>query len=214
MAIVKSGPYVGFSGTVDGITYCQMADGRTYAKKTNSKSKVPPTIAQISVKKDSDIFAEFMKPLKEFVRVGYDLAATALQINHNNAMVKSMRPNTIAGLYPHRYINYSKVLVTKGALMMPETFNLELNPEGFSFNWSTEVVPMRTHHSDQALMLVYFPELKETVYRLGGAERHKGKDLLNLTGVEKGYTAEVYLSFIADDHSSIADSKYLGQLIW
>jgi hypothetical protein len=214
MAIVTSGPYVGFSGTVDGYTYSQLADGRTSVKKKNSASKVPLTVSQISVQKDSDIFADFIKPLEDFIRVGYDLEAKALKMNHHNAMVKSMRPNTIEGLYPHRHINYSKVLVTKGTLMMPEKFNVELDPEGFSFTWSTELIPTNTHHSDQALMLAYFPELKEVVHRFGGAPRHEGQDLLNLTGVEKGYTAEVYLSFIADDHSSIANSKYLGQLSW
>jgi hypothetical protein len=214
MAIVTSGPYVGFSGTVDGFTYSQMADGRTSVKRKNSASKVPLTVSQISVQKDSDIFADFIKPLEDFIRVGYDLEANALKLNHHNAMVKSMRRNTLEGLYPHRYINYSKVLVTKGRLPMPETFNVELAQEGLSFTWSTELIPMRTHHSDQAMMLVYFPELMETVYKIGGAARHTGNDLLNLTGVEKGYTAEVYLSFIADDHTSIANSKYLGQLSW
>lgn len=214
MAIVKSGPYMGFSGTVDGITYYQLPDGRTCAKKKNAASSIPPTPAQISVKRDTEIFADFMKPLKEFVRVGYALEAKAQRKNPHNVMVKLMRAAILEGLYPNRYINYAKVLMTKGTLMMPAESGVKQNPDGFTFTWSTEVKPGYTHHSDQIMLLAYFPELKETVYTIGGAARYVGKDVLNLSGVEKGYAAAIYISFITNDRSDIADSKYLGQLIW
>ncbi|SEB06838.1 hypothetical protein [Pedobacter hartonius] len=49
MVIVKSGPFLGFSGTVGGITCSQLADGRTVAKQNKKKSTKPPTPKQHAV---------------------------------------------------------------------------------------------------------------------------------------------------------------------
>lgn len=213
MAIVKSGPYKGFSGTVDGLTYSIQPNGTTVVKRKNGKSRKAPTIGQEATKADTDIYSQFMKPFKEFALVGYDLEARAKGINHHNAMVQSNRKNSLQGIYPNRSIDYSKVLITKSSLPAAETA-VTMTASGISFTWSTEIIPYRTHYSDQVIMLAYFPELNETRYITAGSQRHVGKDLLILDGIKKGYEAEVYISFVTDDRRNISNSIHLGQLIW
>lgn len=214
MAIVKSGPYMGFSGTVDGITYSVQPNGTTVAKRKNGKSGKPSTIYQIAAQKDTDIFSQFMKPFKEFALVGYDLEAKAKGLSHHNAMVQCSRKNSLQGVYPNRSIDYSKVLITKGTLPAAAETAVTMTASGLAFTWSTEIIPYRTHYSDQVIMLAYFPELNETRYITAGSQRHAGKDLLILDGIKKGYGAEIYISFVTDDRRSISNSIHLGQLTW
>jgi len=214
MAIVTSGPFVGFSGTVDGITYYTLPDGRTCAKKKNRKSTKPPTALQLANRADTILVSKFMKSFKDFISVGYQLEAKKNHQNPHNMMVKYIRKNAIEGVYPNRRINISKVLVTNGKLPAAAENSVVVNEQGLIFNWSTELVRKLSRHSDQVMMLAYFREIQETAYVLAGAQRYVGTDLLQLTGVKKGVAAEVYISFITNDHTGISDSVYLGQYNW
>lgn len=213
MAIVKSGPYVGFSGTIDGTTYYQQRDGRTIAKRKNGKRTVPPTVGQLSVEADTKILISFMKPLERFIQVGFGLAAQKLGMNAHNAMVKTNRKKVIQGTYPYRSINYAAVLLSLGDMPVPLAA-VKMTEEGLAFSWDTGVQPGWTHLSDQVMMLAYFPELRECRFVAGGNERHHGKDVLPLAGIQKGFTAEIYMAFASDDRSSISNSVHLGNLIW
>ena len=214
MAIVTSGPFVGFSGTVDGITYYQLPDGRTCAKRKNRRSKIPPSPLQLIVRADTKIVSEFLKPFKEFIEVGYQLEAKKAGQNAHNMIAKYIRLNAVEGIYPNRKVNVAKVLMTYGKLPVAAETAAVMTNEGLVFSWSTEMVPKLSHHSDQVMMLAYFPELQETCYVVAGAQRFVGTDLLHLTGIKKGYLAEVYISFITNDHTGIGNSIHLGQFNW
>lgn len=213
MGKLTKGAMSGLSGSVGDLTYSQQKDGTTTVKSKNKKSDIPLTVNQLSFLMDSVIFADFMKPLGSFIYVGYDLEAQIRRLNPYNTMVKCTRKNSLQGIYPDRSVDFSKVLVTKGSLPVTEAF-AEMTETGIIFTWETQLIPHNTRHSDQAIMLAYFPELKETRYVTAGAQRFKGNDMLPLAGIKKGYQAEVYISFITDDRRSISDSLYLGQLNW
>lgn len=214
MAIVTSGPYVGFSGSVDGLTYYTLPDGRTCVKKKNKKSTIPPTPLQIANRADTTIVSKFMKPFEEFIKVGHHLEAKKTHQNPHNVMTKDVRENAIEGIYPDRKINISKVLVSSGNLPLAAESSVVMTEQGLTFNWSTEIVSKLSHYSDQVMMLAYFPDLQEVAHVVAGAQRHLGTDLLNLAGVKKGYSAEVFISFITNDHQGVSNSVYLGQFNW
>lgn len=215
MAFVNSGPMVGFSGTINGVTYYQIPDGRTVAKPKNKKRSVPATQNQTVITNDTRRCAEFMRPLKEFTRVGYDLEAKKKPgQNGYNCMVKELRTTALAGTGEERYIDFSRVLMTKGNMYQVAETTVERTEFGIDFNWNPELTDSTTHWSDQVMMIAYFPELGDARYISAGPQRHEGKATLQLKGVKKGYTAEIYISFVADDRSSISNSQYLGQLNW
>ncbi|WP_442587486.1 DUF6266 family protein [Pedobacter sp. AW31-3R] len=213
MAIVTSGPYLGFSGTVDGITYYPLPDGRTCAKRKNKKRTVPAKPKQLVVETDTKVFANFMKPLKRFTTVGYGLEGKKLGMNSYNAMVSCNRRNSIQGEFPNRSVDCAKILMTKGSLPGTAAAEVKVTETGLAFNWDTKA-SSPAHISDQAILMAYFPELKESRYTTGGAKRLTGKDVLDLAGIRKGSTVEVYISFVSDDRSQISDSLYLGKFSW
>jgi len=214
MAIVTNGPFVGFSGTVDGITYYLLQDGRTCAKKKNKKSTVLPTLLQLANRADTAMVSKFMASFKEFISVGYQLEAKKNHLNPHNVITRYIRKHAIEGVYPNRKINIAKVLFTNGKLPAANENSVVMTEKGLIFNWSTELVGKLSHYSDQVMMLAYFPEIKESAYVLAGAQRSVGTDFLPLDGVRKGISAEVYISFITNDHAGISDSIYLGQFNW
>jgi hypothetical protein len=213
MARVVSGPYVGFSGSIDGITYYQV-NGVTYAKKKNKKSTLPRTAGQRSTESKMGIAVKFMPPFEEIANVGYQYVAKSKGWSTHNAMLSFILKKAITGKPGKWQVNFKKLLITQGGLASAKTNAVEMTTDGILFNWSDDTGRGMSHHSDQVIMLAYFPQLKEVVVKIGGAARSASQDLLSLAGVEKGYSAEIFISFIADDHSDMANSIYLGQLNW
>lgn len=214
MAIVKGGAAQNFSGKVGDVTYSQQKDGTTTVRQTPVASEDPPTVKQLSTRRDTTICSEFLKPIKEFIDVGYELQSRLEKQNQNNTIVSHVRHQALTGVYPNRSVDLSKVRVTKGQMQPPEDATVALTEFGLSFTWNPEIKIKGIHYSDQVMMLAYFPELGKAKYMTAGAQRHQGKDLLVLNGITHGHIAEIYISFISDNRKSISDSVYLGQLIW
>lgn len=213
MAIIRSGPMLGFSGTIDGHTYSRQPNGTTVVKKKNGPRTKPATPAQRANENDTRVFAAFMTPLTEYATIAFQQQAKELGINGYNAMVKCNRKNALTGTYPNRSIDFSKVLMSKGSLPASHA-EVSVTASGLVFNWDTTLLPKATHHTDQVMLLAYFPALRQCRYITAGAQRYTGKDILHLSGIKKGHEAEVYLSFVTDDRKSISDSVYLGKVIW
>jgi hypothetical protein len=214
MAIVKSGIAQGFSGTVGNIVFSQHEGRETTVSSKPAVSNKPPTVKQLSIRQDTSVSTDFLRPLKEFVKIGFGLQGKAERRSPYNSMVSYIRAHAITGKYPNRAVDFSRVLMTKGNMRPPEDVEVSLTGTGLAFSWNGEIKTEGAHFSDQVMMMAYFPGLKTTRYMSAGAQRHAGKDVLILTGIKQGYTAEVYLSFVTDNREAISDSVYLGQFIW
>lgn len=213
MGIIKSGPLLGMSGTVDGLTYSPQPNGTTIVKRKNKASTLPLTEAQESVKADTTIFNDAMKPLLDVINFGYQSEAKKYKISPWNTMVKLVRKNSIQGEYPNRYVDYSRILMFKGNLPSATEISVSVAETGLDFQWNNNV-PEQGHYSDHVIMLAYFPSLSEARYIFSGALRTAGKDHLPLQGIYNGHTAHVYIAFGTGDHKGISDSIYLGQFNW
>lgn len=212
MAKVTSGAAMGFSGSIGGITYSQQPDGSTTAKEKQGARTTPLTVGQLSVLQDTHMRSPFLKAVKDFIDVGFEIQAKQDKMNTNNVAVRSFK-NAITGEYPERRIDYSKVLLSKGKMESPQNATVSLTASGLAFTWST-AIKKGEHYTDQIMVMAYFPDLKKTVYHTAGAQRHEGADLLLLGGVKHGYNVEIYMSMIRNNRKSISDSIYLGQLTW
>lgn len=214
MAHVTGGPGAHYSGTVDGMTYSKQKDGRTTVKKCNGPSTKPPTAGQLANRQKIRIVNEAMKPFAGFVKIGYALEAELKGCNAYNAMSPYVKTLAITGQYPLQRIDYAKMLITKGQMEKPADVTFMAHENGVVFSWNTDMKMQSSHFSDQVLMLAYFPELGEVSFLAAGAQRHKGTDLLDLRGTEKGSLAHLFVAFAANDRKGISDSVYVGQLDW
>ena len=214
MSIVKHGPAMGFSGKVGKYVYSQQKNGTTTVSEVRSPNNKPSSEGQLNVQCDTKITNITLKPIKSFIAVGYQLWAKKVRQNEYNAMSSHFRKDVLTGEYPERKVKFDEWLVTRGNLPSARDAKVLANEYGFEFHWNPGNEEKNTHFSDQVMLLAYFPELNNAEFTTAGAQRYRGKDQLVLTGIPKGTTAEVYISFITNDRRAISNSVYLGQLIW
>lgn len=214
MAIVKKGPAAGWSGKVGNQVYSQQKNGETTVRESPVSSNIPATTKQLAARKVTSLCAKYLKPLKTFVKVGSSAKSLPAGKTPYNLMVSNARAQAIRGKYPDQYVDFSRLLITQGTLFSPQDASVRVTKTGFSFRWNPEIGDEDGHYSDHVMVMAYFPVLKKTRYKTCCAERDKGEYILPLDGIRKGYTAEIYISFITDDHDHISDSVYLGQLTW
>jgi len=215
MAKVIEGLTLGLSGSLGNMTISRQKDGTSTAKQKNKKSDKPRTLGQLANSQNTTVISVFSKVIKEFVKVGFALQAKREKINDPfNSMVKHVRANALTGVYPERSVDLTRVLITKGTMPGPEDITVSLNEFGLLFTWNPETNIDGAHYTDQVMMVAHFPDLGKAKFKTAGSERYTGKDLLSLTGIKRGNTADIFISFIANDHSSISDSVYLGKITW
>lgn len=214
MGIVKNGAAMGFSGNVGGLTYSQQANGTTTVKEKSKPSSKPATKLQLASRQETKLCSAFLKPITGFIEIGFRLEGKLRGMNSYNAAVSHLRKNSITGDYPELKIDYSTMLVTKGKMEPPKNVTVSKSEFGFSFIWDTDAEERGIYYSDQIMLLAYFPELRKAVYLTAGAQRRRGAEMLTMGNINHGYIAEVYASFIEDNHQSISNSVYLGQITW
>jgi len=213
MAKVKSGFGLGLSGRFGDHVYTQQPDGSTTISNVPEPSSKPRTNAQHAVIQDTQLCSAFFNPIQYVLKVGFELEKK--KGNGNNLAVAHLRKNGgLTGVYPNRQIDYSKVLLSRGKMPPPENAAVTVTDIGFSFTWDTHVEARNTHYSDQVMLVATFPELQKAVFVTGGPQRYDGTALLVPNGIRRGATAQIYMSFMSNNHKSMSNSIYLGEVNW
>jgi hypothetical protein len=208
MATYKHGMFGNYRGKIGNLVF-YVVKGKQRVRSLGINSK-PPTVAQLQSRQQMGIVIGFLKPLKEFVTVGFGQKAKGKSATPYNFAVSYNRRHAVTGTYPDVTIAYDKVLVTEGSWYTADDPLVVLTESGLHFSWScTSSIPWPVPY-DQVILLAYFPELEKAVYLLYGARRSSCEDQLALTPDLLNAHMEVYISFISSDRKKIANSTYLG----
>lgn len=189
-----------------GETRVRMKPSKRTGKKTKKEKSNTGGFAKVQA---------FMKPLSEYLRIGYKDFGT--KTGGYKGAVSYALNHAVEGDHTHRYVNPEKVRVCGGELHFPESVDMVLEADHFlRFNWSTEIGG-NGHGQDQVFMLAYSPAEDKGnngkhVCQPTGAFRVNGTDGLQLKPKKNEIEYHVYLGFIARDRSSQAHSVYLGKV--
>ena len=212
MATVGGSNQPQFRGKLGGVVY-YLLKGVLVARGIGENNG-PPSLLQLVGQQSTKIVCAFMKPLKPFLNIGFELIAKANNTNQHNEAYAYLRKNAIKGEYPELVMDYEKVLVTTGTMPLPPHPTVVITDEGLTFRWDQELEIFGAHWTDQVMLVAYFPTLEQAVYLTAGARRNQGVEHLPLAGITRGNVCETYFSFIADDRTRIATSLYMGSLLW
>jgi hypothetical protein len=208
MGIIRNG----FAGTISGkmgnvvfYTLNGKQVARTIGKMTKS-----PSLAQLKNRQEMGVVVGFIKLLAAFIAVGFKLKAKGTNKSPVNMAVAYNKKQALQGTYPNIEIAYDKVLVTQGTMWDAEEASVEITPAGLDFSWSCPNNFTWPRTNDQVMILVYFPAIKKVVYILSGVNRLQCATSLALQSNLLDQYMEVYISFIAENRRSIANSTYLG----
>lgn len=183
-------------------------NGRKIIRRVG-KNNHPPSMAQLIVRQKMALTIYFLKPILDFIRVGFGLAVKDTDQHPHNAATSYNKKHAIEGEYPNQYIDYTKVLVSKGPLEPASDPALKLTGNELEITWTVAKKMDWSLKNDRAMILVYNTELHEAVYLLSGTRRSSGKDLFKLPEKYIGQQLHVYISFISNGGHQISNSTYV-----
>lgn len=196
------------TGKVGNLVYYNV-NGKQVVRKLGKVTK-PPTVAQLQNRMEMKTVMQFLSPLTEFLNVGF---IPRHQDRHKSAFslaVSYNKKNAVTGTNPDVVIAYEKVRLSEGCLEEAIAPTVELLAEGLKFSWLCPGNLPWPANTDRVMLLAYFPNLKTAVYVTSAAKRQQLTETLNLAEDMLAEYMEVYISFVAENRKSAADSTYLG----
>ena len=210
MARIINGINGGFTGTVGTVTGYVRNGGNfmrsRHRRKDNVKSE-KRLLQQQKLKVCNEFTGAFSGsgffntsfPANGATSTGYNRATSAIM---NRAIVKE----------PAVSLSYPLILISMGMLPGAMYASALANDSGnIVFSWQDNTGIGTAKENDKVLLVAYFPESKEAVYKISDAIRKDGNAVLSMD-VKKG-AAETWIGFVSADETLAADSVYTGRVI-
>lgn len=208
MGTIKQGILGGFSGKV-GTVVGGSWKGISYMRSLAQNVKNPRTEAQMTQRSKFALTLAFLKPITNYVRVGFKPYAT--KQTAFNAAMSYIVANAVSGEYPNHTLDFAKVLVSRGSLFPVENASAEADAGKITISWTDNSGISDALPTDVAMPLVFNPLKVEAVFSTSAAARADGMAEINLPADWAGDNVEVYLGFVSADGKAIANSIYLGE---
>ncbi|MCD0489982.1 DUF6266 family protein [Pedobacter sp. MC2016-14] len=199
------------SGKAGNLEYYTLK-GRHYVRGEKEKTTKPPTLKQLAHRTVMAITGKFTSDIQDILDVGFAHVAHGTVSSAYNEGQKHAIHNIVAGQYPNQYIDYSKVLVTKGDLLPAINPSVSVVEDQFIFSW--DKISSSATDTDHVMLLLWNAELKDAIFELCGAKRSTGRESVKVHSSWKGMPMECYISFRSAKNMECANSTYLGSIIF
>lgn len=206
MGILRGGIAGLMTGRVGDMVF-YVLNGKQVVRMVGKSAKAP-TEKQLTARMQMAVVSGFLKHLVEYLNVGFGPDVIDDE-NAYNAAMRYNRKHALSGVYPDIFLDYSKVLVSKGDLPGAAGAVVELLSDGLHFTWTNPAELPYPRGNDQVMLLAYFPSLNSAIYLLEAGSREEGVALLPVPSDLLAEHMEVYMSFAAADRKSVSDSIYL-----
>lgn len=172
------------------------------------------TDSQLEVQMKMALVSRLLKPIKDFVNTSFRYAHRPIGWSANNMFVSLNNPRIIAGVYPDLTIDFEKVVLSKGDILVPQNTQVSITGNALKFRWDADLDKEGTDENDQVMCLAYFPQNLQAFMVLSGNKRGVEEHTIALPSYTTDMVIETYLCFISEDRMYTSDSVYTGQLIW
>ncbi len=208
MGKISQGILGGLSGKVGNIIGGSWK-GIDYIRIKPSSVANPRTEGQVNQRNKFTIALEYLQPNKAFLKIGYKSFATK-KTEFNSAMSYVLN-NAIGGTAPNFTIDYANALLSRGSLSGVLNATTDLATAGqVSFAWDDNSTEGNANATDKAMVLVYNPSKKESMYILDGAVRTASSQVVTIPDTYAGDTVELFMAFVSEDGTQVSNSLYLG----
>lgn len=219
MAKIIGGPFGLISGKLGNRVY-YIVNGQQRSRIAGRQMK-PPTPKQLANMSRMKVTFEFAKTMGLFLEMGFGPEAAVENMQPRNAAVRYIRRRALKGEYPDIEIDYAKLLLSRGWL--PGLLDAGVSGAGdtdagllLRYYWTVDLKDSDWPRcNDQVMLMAYCPEVldadERACFKLTGARRIAGEDVLEVPLTWAGKAVEVYISVISEDRKSVADSQYLGK---
>ena len=136
----------------------------------------------------------------------------ASKVTGYNSAVSYGLKNAVSGTYPAFDIDYPQVLVARGDLPNASApFATATGGGMVDFKWANNAGVGTAKATDKAILVVYCPFIKQTIYTTGPAVRSSLSAQLDVTPFV-GQAVETYIAFVSGNDKNVATSIYTGHL--
>ena len=210
MGTLRNGLFGGFHGRVGNLVGYTLKG--KHVIRMIGKSTKPLTPARKANCEKMKVVNEILKPSLHAIRIGFRLAVAGTDKNEYNEAVSYNKKNAVQGEYPNISLDYTKVLMSMGTLPVAVNPAISQVEEKITFSWDKSDLPVSQYDTDRAMLVIYFPDLKETCCQLIGAKRVEGKDVIAISPQHISKRMEAYISFAKEDGREISNSVHVGSL--
>ncbi|WP_435415082.1 DUF6266 family protein [Polaribacter aestuariivivens] len=208
MGKISQGILGGLSGKVGNVIGGNWK-GIDYLRIKPSSVRNPRTEGQVNQRNRFSITLNYLQPNLGFIKLGYKSFAT--KKTEFNAAMSYVLNNAVSGTAPNFTIDYSLALLSRGTLSGVLNGTTDLSTAGeVTFNWDDNSTEGNANADDKAMILVYNPEKKESIYTLDGANRTTGTDVISIPSSYVGDTVHLFMAFVTSDNGTVSNSIYLG----
>ncbi len=177
---------------------------RAKPRKTNRV----PTEKQANQKLKFALVADFLRPFGGLFRDSF--GNQSVETGTNKAFSYTMK-NAVTGESPNYSIDYTKVMVSRGGIPIPELPAVVLNGTQLNFSWRDNSGNGKALATDTAILVVYCPAKSQAVYKTVGFDRKSQAGSLDITAF-RGQDIHTYIGFLSAEKQEVSDSVYTGKL--
>ncbi|MCS3552365.1 MULTISPECIES: DUF6266 family protein [unclassified Sphingobacterium] len=202
------GAYSGKVGSVVGSSWRSVDYVKSLPKITGKKA----TVGQMEQRTKFALAVAFLSPIKDVLNLGYSDKLQGKATGYNKAL-QFLLNNGITGTYPSLEIDYSKVVISKGALsnLMGVEW-AEINAGELKISWSPEINKFNAFADDSVVLLMY-NKTKNFFSIMESATRLDASLSLPLPVSYTGDTLEGWIFTGHRDGVKTSLSYYLGELV-
>jgi hypothetical protein len=201
------GGFSGKTGTVIGSTWKGKNVMRALPAKKKNRQATPNQLEQ---QEKFKLMVQFLSGLSDLLNITFRSQAT--KISGFNAAVSYNIQSAIVGDQSPFSIDFTKAKLSQGNLPLVATPKAEAAPDHqVSFSWRYNAGVTSARPTDVAVLIVYCPALKQSVYSIEGATRADQLHAID-AGVFAGYDVETWLAFVREDGMKASNSIYTGSV--
>ncbi len=173
--------------------------GIPYLKSRPIKVNQPNTEKQLAQRMRMNRVLEFVKPLKEFLPIGFGAYAINKSA-YNVAMSENMR-NALVGDYPEIHIDHARFLLSKGNLPTAEKPVVSLFETGMlKVTWRDNSSVYTADSDDKVIIVICNLKSYETVFNLESAKRSDKEVYIFIPENYKMEDIVCYVSFARQEY--------------
>ena len=210
MGKISQGVLGGFSGKVGNVVGGTWK-GIDYMRIKPANVTNPRTEGQVDQRSKFSTVLRFLQPMTDFLRVGFKLYAN--KMTQFNAAMSYNLNNAITGAYPNFMVDYASALVTRGNLTGAANGAASSPSAGdVQITWDDNSGSGSAQATDKALIVLLNTTRQEAVFTTAGPARSAGTETISVPSEYTGEDVDVFLGFISEDGSKVANSSYLGSV--
>jgi len=210
MGKLNEGILGGFSGTVGTVVGSISRNGDNLIRVKSKRPRTSNTEKQLNQRAKFSLVTNFVHPLNILLKFGLKQVAGDLMSPFNYACQHALK-EAITGTYPDYELDYSKVMLSNGALSEVTKTSFELIDGIVNFKWEDNSATGTAHPTDKVVLIVYNENNSQLSYTIGVATRQLKGGALPLPNCATGDKV-VFFMFLqsANDPTLVSTSQYVG----